>query len=712
MPSGSISNPSGSRDPNSSSTRTSQVKLLTMNKMNKDIKKHQSMLRQTVGELDGECFENGDDSDPAVSEIQANIRDLMAECDEHTKSSFIKKFVGSIPLPLFLPAMRERSQALLRLAASEVNMKTSTSGRKRYGAVTGFAFKSPDVLSSLPRFPVENSKWSPKFHLIETASLARACAILGCTHEEFLSWWGRIRTDTSSNKSWADLKALCKSIVFIYDDISVESAKCIPHIAVIKRIARMTQNMSVMLVKQLSGNPKYARSISAVFGFIVPLVFVLSKIVDEAIQLRYVSGAIMNVKAEQLEPPLLELDALVQDTESWLVEFGVKLKCLSAMAQLNNELDELQTGKTTSGLSFAPRPSFTQLFGMDVELDSDANRLVLESGLEKSKETLDNTVALIHRKEIARVHEKFLNSDMSEKDSAYDVRMLQRLGIPEMIISDTSAGILGHGSSSIVYSYSCRNDASHLVAVKSYKNRGGASPWNDVIQEATIWATLKHKNVLPLLGYCTLSSEGMSEQYPALVSPTCPGRNLRLYLKGHPVTVHQKMQFLHDISSGLAYMHSKRVCHGDLRAANILVYAPSGSPTAVIGDFGLSSFFDETPGRLYDPIRGKQTMIKWKAPELVNADRASVSSEGDVYAFGCVILEVAYEKEPYQIYPAGSEKDAILRGELPAQQWEMSDVYWHAASKCWVRAPESRPKANQVAIYLEHCLCGEQARLE
>ena len=74
--------------------------------------------------------------------------------------------------------------------------------------------------------------------------------------------------------------------------------------------------------------------------------------------------------------------------------------------------------------------------------------------------------------------------------------------------------------------------------------------------------------------------------------------------------------------------------------------------------------------------------------------------------------KVAHGKEPFHIYSEGSEKDAILRGEIPAQEWEMSDVYWHLASKCWLRNPENRPKAARVTAYLENCLRGEQTTLE
>ncbi|OCB92245.1 hypothetical protein A7U60_g352 [Sanghuangporus baumii] len=342
--------PDGTQSTNSYPTRPSEIKFLTVNKMDKRIKERQSELCQTMRELDGEYFEDGDDSDPAVSELQTEIRDLIAVCDKRTRSNFVKKFVGSIPLPLFLPAMKRRSQALLYLEASKVNIKASTNGRKFYGEVTGFAFKSLDELSSLPNFPVENSLWSPEFQLFKTTSPARTNAVLDCSDEEFISWWSKRKTETSSNKSWADLKALCKSIVFIYDDISIEGMKSVSRIDTMEAIVRKTQDMAVMLVKQLSGHPEYARSISIVFGFVVPLVFVLSKIVDGAKHLLRFNDAIMNVKAAQLETPLTELDALIKDAESWLIEFGIELKCLSTLAQTKSDLAGLQAKKNASGL--------------------------------------------------------------------------------------------------------------------------------------------------------------------------------------------------------------------------------------------------------------------------------------------------------------------------------------------------------------------------
>ncbi|KAJ6472148.1 kinase-like domain-containing protein, partial [Mycena vitilis] len=95
---------------------------------------------------------------------------------------------------------------------------------------------------------------------------------------------------------------------------------------------------------------------------------------------------------------------------------------------------------------------------------------------------------------------------------------------------------------------------------------------------------------------------------------------------------------------GLDYLHSMDIVHGDLRGSNILI---SDECTACLADFGLATTIrdddaDVATGALYSSNRAASR--RWLAPELITPEQFGCrfvrTRATDVYAFGCVCLEV------------------------------------------------------------------------
>jgi len=144
-----------------------------------------------------------------------------------------------------------------------------------------------------------------------------------------------------------------------------------------------------------------------------------------------------------------------------------------------------------------------------------------------------------------------------------------------------------------------------------------------------------------------------------------------------------------DVASGLHYLHDERIVHGDLRGANILI---DDDLTAKLGDFGLSQFPDMTAASLGSLAGGA---ARWMAPEVMKGSRPSYAS--DIYAFGCVCLELHTGQPPFSEIAGEAQVIAkVLQGVRPKQptsRTQLSPELWDLLKWCWRNKPHERPNA-------------------
>lgn len=186
------------------------------------------------------------------------------------------------------------------------------------------------------------------------------------------------------------------------------------------------------------------------------------------------------------------------------------------------------------------------------------------------------------------------------------------------------------------------------VAVKrvSHESRQGMK---EFIAEVVSIGRLRHRNIVPLLGYCRQEGELL------LVYDYMSNGSLSKYLyseDGQPTTLSwaQRFHIIKDVAFGLFYLHEKWekvVIHRDIKPSNILL---DSEMNGIIGDFGLS--------RLYDHGTDPQTThmvgtMGYLAPELVRSGKASPST--DVFAFGILLLEVTCAQRPVKQNAQGSQ---------------------------------------------------------
>ncbi|KAG8896324.1 hypothetical protein FRB99_008938, partial [Tulasnella sp. 403] len=201
--------------------------------------------------------------------------------------------------------------------------------------------------------------------------------------------------------------------------------------------------------------------------------------------------------------------------------------------------------------------------------------------------------------------------------------------------------------------------------------------------ETTIWRGLSHRHILNFLG----TGEDSAGLF-YLASPRMENGALPRYLSNHAGTV-DRPRFVVEIADALVYLKSRRVVHGDIKAANILV---SADRHALLCNFSLSSVVGENTSQ---PLRSRGIeSIPWQSPELLQSGSQSFAS--DIYAFGITIYE---GREPSAIIDA-----VVHRGERPTKPIETDSDHaylWGIAEQCWKRDPKHRPGIDMVSRWTQ-----------
>ncbi|RLM58718.1 L-type lectin-domain containing receptor kinase IX.1-like [Panicum miliaceum] len=207
---------------------------------------------------------------------------------------------------------------------------------------------------------------------------------------------------------------------------------------------------------------------------------------------------------------------------------------------------------------------------------------------------------------------------------------------------------LGQGGFGAVYR--CRLPAPNSkgefveVAVKKFTradNRG----YEDFLAEVSIINRLRHKNIVPLVGWSYNRGE------PILIYEYMPNGSLdqQLFRKSsdeqQPAAASicrwsTRYNIVRDIATGLQYVHHEyepMVLHRDIKASNILIDLTF---QARLGDFGLACVLADGKNSYTD--HGAPGTIGFRSPEYVYSGKATRKT--DVFAFGVLVLEIVTGK--------------------------------------------------------------------
>jgi serine/threonine protein kinase len=230
-------------------------------------------------------------------------------------------------------------------------------------------------------------------------------------------------------------------------------------------------------------------------------------------------------------------------------------------------------------------------------------------------------------------------------------------------------------------------------------------------REVALMVNMRHPNVILFMGLCP--------EPPCVVTEYCSRGSLYDLLRSardDPVLAQQlnwprRLGLAMDSAKGMLYLHSHKppIIHRDLKSPNLLV---DGQWRAKVTDFNLSRL-SEAPS-VASSVNANNP--RWQAPEVIHS--RDFSTNGDVYAFGLILWELATWELPFeqmtqfQIMLSVGEKGG--RPEIPepsSPSLRGGDFpgyadYVSLMKACWAQNPKDRPGFDQIIAMLRKIVVG------
>ncbi|CAL9015670.1 unnamed protein product [Prunus brigantina] len=208
--------------------------------------------------------------------------------------------------------------------------------------------------------------------------------------------------------------------------------------------------------------------------------------------------------------------------------------------------------------------------------------------------------------------------------------------------------LLGSGGFGSVYKGTLSDGIDVAVKVFSLQLEGAFKSFD---RECEMLSNIRHRNLIKIISCCS------ELDFKALVLKYMPNGSLEKWLYSqNSLNILQRLNIMIDAASALKYLHhgySIPIVHCDMKPSNILL---DDDMVAHVADFGIAKLLGGG-----DSIT--QTMTLATVGIIHNAEyglEGMVSTRGDVYSFGILVMETFTIRKP---------TDEMFGGEMNIKQW-------------------------------------------
>lgn len=216
-------------------------------------------------------------------------------------------------------------------------------------------------------------------------------------------------------------------------------------------------------------------------------------------------------------------------------------------------------------------------------------------------------------------------------------------------------------------------------------------------QELNILLTLRHTNIVPLIGIVVSPL--------ALVLDLAPEGALDNVLKnyrrsGAKLDPYTLQAIILQVAKAVEYLHQQHVIYRDLKSENVLVWQmplpfqdyPEHPVHVKVADYGISRLTLPTGAKGFGGTEG------FMAPEIIKYNGEEEYTEKvDSFSFGMFIYELITLRQPFEGHEA--VKECILEGGRPPLTYRETFHPCYALDLmviCWAQNPKDRPTASQI----------------
>jgi serine/threonine protein kinase len=216
---------------------------------------------------------------------------------------------------------------------------------------------------------------------------------------------------------------------------------------------------------------------------------------------------------------------------------------------------------------------------------------------------------------------------------------------------------LGEGGMGVVYkAEDTRLDRHVAIKFLPHQLSSDANAKKRFIREAKAASSLNHANIA-VVHEIDETPEGQM----FMVMACYEGQTLKDKLESGSLNVHEALEIVSQIASGLAKAHEKGILHRDIKPGNVLI---GDDGQAKLADFGLATLAGQTKITKTGTTVGTVTYM---SPE--QASGSAVDQRSDVFSLGVVLYELVTGNTPFQ----ADHEAAVLYGIMHSDPPPLSD---------------------------------------